>query len=210
MIYNIPSDQPVLVFTSYRTGSTALCNQIANNLNYRNFDETYHPTLFQERRQEFVEYKKHNSDFVWKLMPDQITSDNHSDIIETWQQCYAFKLTRRDNVAQIASWYISHATDKWHQVDDHLLTSDNVWHENTETLAGKTVPVDDTLLDYCIKSILTINQLVDQLPDQSYDQHLIYEDLSLKDSEYVPRSRPENYPEIIKRIHTLVDQYRTQ
>lgn len=206
MIDNVPADKPILVFCSYRTGSTALCNQLANQLDYRNFDEAYHPTLFRKRQTEFLSYKQNSNSYVWKLMPDQITADNHSDIVDTWQKSFVIKLTRRDTVAQIASWYISHLTDNWHQVKNHAAQNQNVWHKNQSDLSELVVPVDGELLNRSISSLLAINNLVDKLPPESYNLHLEYEDISLQHSEYVPRAKPKNYRELTETIHTKVNQ----
>lgn len=191
---NIPEDKPVLIFTSYRTGSTALCDTISTQLNRRNFDEAYHPTLFPERHKDYMEYKKDHSDFVFKIMPDQITEENKQDISEMFERCYKIKLVRHNIIAQIASWYVSMVTDFWHQTEDNKMNVNQV-------------PISEEFMLICCNRILWNNQIVANLPDEGFDIEIVYESFDGGiESKYQPRNRPDNYDEILQLVEkTLLD-----
>lgn len=186
-----------MVYTSYRTGSTALCDNLSTQTGYKNFDEAYHPNQeqkkFRDRYNEFVEYKKHKSTFVWKLMPDQIRTNNKDDIFTTWNRSYRIKLIRNDIIGQIASWYTCALTDFWHQTA-------------SEKMPRHSLRIDPNIMLACCQRILWNNHQLNKLPENKFHQILAYEDLENIDSVYEPRNRPENYDEILECVeHTLID-----
>ena len=191
---DIPDDKPVLIYTSYRTGSTALADSIATQTNRKNFDEAYHPTLFLERHEEYMEYKKTNTDFVLKIMPDQITEANKDDVGAMFAQCYRIRLVRQDIVAQIASWYISEVTDFWHQTEHKQMTVD-------------LVPINEEFMLSCCHRILWNNDQVAGFPAEAFDVNINYENIPGGIySQYQPRNRPNNYEEILQLVEqTLID-----
>ena len=191
---DIPDDKPVLIYTSYRTGSTPLCDTIASQLGRKNFDEAYHHTLFLERHEEYMEYKKTNIDFVFKIMPDQITEDNKEDVGAMFAQCYRIRLVRQDIVSQIASWYISVVTDFWHQTNEKQMTQ-------------STVPINKEYILSCCHRILWNNEQVANFPAEVFDVNINYENIPGGIySTYQPRNRPDNYDEILQLVEqTLID-----
>ena len=191
---DIPDHKPVLIYTSYRTGSTALCDTIASQLNRKNFDEAYHPTLFPERHREYMHYKKTNTDFVLKIMPDQITEANKDDIGTMFEQCYRIRLVRQDIVAQIASWYVSMVTDFWHQTEHKQMAVD-------------TVPINEEFMLSCCHRILWNNDQVASFPAEAFDANITYENIPGGiHSQYRPRNRSNNYEEILQLVEqTLID-----
>jgi len=190
----IPDDKPVLIYTSYRTGSTALCDELATQLGYKNFDEAYHPhERFQDRYREFAGYKQSNTNYILKLMPDQITENNKEDVKAVFDGAYKIRLYRHDFVKQIASWYVSMITDFWHQTADEQMSTD-------------AVRLDKDFMLECCHRILWNNQQIEKMPATSFDADLQFEGMELSNSQYQPRNQPDNYAEVIQLAEaTLLD-----
>ena len=184
----IPDNKPVLIYASYRTGSTALCDELAMLLEYQNFDEAYHPhERFQDRYKDFVEYKEQNTNYILKIMPDQITEDNKQDVKKVFDSAYKIRLYRHDSVKQIASWYVSEITGFWHQTA-------------TKQMPPDAVRLDKDFMLKCCDKILWNNQQIEKMPSILFDADLQFEGLKLSNSLYQPRNRPENYEKVIQLV----------
>jgi len=181
---NVPDNCPVMIFAAYRTGSTALCDVVANNLRYKNFNEGYHGTEFQDLVQEFQEYKKFHNTFVCKIMCDQINDNNKLDVCKTLNESHKIRLLRRNTVYQICSWYISIYTDFCHQ------TAENQFDYTEITL-------DTDLMESCCHRVLWNNHHLENIDDNAFDNNLYYEDLLLDNSKYQCQNKPKNYTDIV-------------
>ena len=191
----IPDDKPVLLYTSYRTGSTALCDELATQLNYKNFDEVWHPEKkFQDRYNQWQQYKQDSGQYVIKLMPDQIREDNKDEVAETFHNCYKIRLVRHDFVKQIASWYLATGTDIWHQTEEQQVPT-------------QKVPLIEEWMHKCCNRILWNNQQLTNMPDNIFDADLQFEGMQLEHTKYQPRNRVENYDDVVQFVETvLVDR----
>ena len=182
---NIPFGKSVVIFASYRTGSTALCDYISKKYKLANFDEVFHNNV-PERTARFLDYK---GNYVIKIMPDQITdkygSFKHSSLLKKIvDDSFLIKLTRTDIIKQIASFYICCATDKWHYKVPEL-TSDykiNIYNH-----------------DYPFDFIISTNRQLENL-GYCYDLSLVYEDLEITNTEYKIYNKPTNYIELLEMI----------
>ena len=61
----------ILVLTNYRTGSTTLCKQLAQQYSYENLDECFHESLVDIHKDVLRSVYSKN-DVVVKLMPNHI------------------------------------------------------------------------------------------------------------------------------------------
>ena len=168
---NIPFGKSVVIFASYRTGSTALCDYISKKYKLANFDEVFHDNV-PERTARFLDYK---GNYVIKIMPNQITDKYSSLLKKIVDDSFLIKLTRTDVIKQIASFYICCETDKWHY------------------------KVLELTSDYPFDFIISINRQLENL-GYCYDLSLAYEDLEITNTEYKIYNKPTNYIELLEMI----------
>lgn len=192
-VLDVPNDCPVMIFAVYRSGSTALCDTIANKLHYKNFHESYHGTEFQNLVKEFQEYKKNHNSFVCKIFADQINNNNKLDICNTLNKSYKIRLLRRNLVHQICSWYISVYTNFFHQ------TAENQFDH-------KEIKLDFEFMESCCHRILWNNCYLQSVDNIAFNSTLYYEDLQLDTSKYQCLNKPDNYRDILNLVkHTLLN-----
>jgi LPS sulfotransferase NodH len=180
MNLNIPFGKSVVIFASYRTGSTALCDFISKKYKLVNFDEVFHD-MVPERTTRFLNYK---GNYVIKIMPDQLTEENNSLLKTIIDNSFIIKLTRADVIKQIASFYICCETRKWHYKVPELTSNYKINVYNN---------------DYPFDYIISNNQ---QLKNLKYhcDLELTYEDLEITNTDYKIYNKPANYVELIEMV----------
>jgi len=182
---NIPLEKSVAVLSSYRTGSTALCDYIASSNGIKNFDEAFHRSI-PDRYNNFLHHYNSGLRYVAKIMPDHVTTKTNNTIASVLNSAYKIRLIRRDVSKQIASFYICHMTQKWHY---HKL------QQQTEY----SIPINETELNNISMYIHDMNQqLLTKWND--VDCTVYYEDLDIIDSRYVLYSKPSNYSELMELI----------
>jgi LPS sulfotransferase NodH len=186
MYFDLPPNKPILVIANYRTGSTALCNLIAKQTGYINLDEHFHPKFNRS-------YKSWRDKLtVIKIQPDHQVPPHHWN--ELLDKSYVIGITRRDIVEQIASFYLCHKTQIWHEkqssdlVDDYLIDIDEYELEDQFRYISDLCDRFQNLTPYCSKLFY-------------------YEDISkyLNDSEFRIKNKPRNYNMLIDNIKELVN-----
>jgi LPS sulfotransferase NodH len=189
IISNIPQNKTILILTSYRTGSTALCDLVAKQNNLINCGELFH---FVEDVDSYTAYQ--NKNIVLKIMPDQIPHDKYwNDLIN---KSYIIGLHRKRIDKQIASFYISHRTKKWH------------FEKKDSLLDNYQVEIDIFDLEDQIRYILKMNDIYDTYFKKFTQAVLSYEELyeNLIETNYQIYSKPNNYIEIVDTINKLIPQ----
>ncbi len=108
----------ILVLTNYRTGSTNFCKYLAEQNNYTNCDELFHPRK-SNREQEHIQFIKDNPRSVVKVMPDQILNAKTPNLLELLVELSEkiYVLVRKDLYNQCKSYYVA-------------LQLENHWHDN--------------------------------------------------------------------------------
>jgi LPS sulfotransferase NodH len=183
----IPSDKTILILTSYRTGSTALCDLVSTQHNLINCGELFH---FVEDPSSYTTFKHKN--IVLKIMPDQIPpGDYWNDLID---KSYVIGLYRNNIAKQIASFYISHRTRKWHFEKKDSLNKDY------------NVEIDLLDLEDQIRYILKMNSIYHSYFKKFIHIELSYETLyeNLAETNYQVNAKPNNYIEIVDTISKLL------
>jgi len=176
---DLPDNKSIIVFSSFRTRSTALCDWIAQEKGLTNFDEAF---VYVERAISFVNFINRSSgNFVAKVMcsPHQYTPDTQQFLKPLLNQCTLIRLHRRNVFAQITSFYIAAVTNQWHFVKKHtyrhpLLAQDCFTGE---------IPIDTAELRNAAISILTTNQRL-QAINTRFDLELVSEDLGVLPSNF--------------------------
>ena len=182
MVIEFPDQyQNIVVLANYRTGSTAFCDIIAKQTGLINLDEIFHPATDAHR---YNQYR--NSRCVVKIMPDHVDHPMAKELLET---ACVIGITRRDIVAQIASFYICHMTQHWHDF-------------KSTTAKNYTVDIDHNELENQIRYIVDMNSKYEILARQHCTSQYYYEDIEdqLLDSKFTVYHKPNNYNEICQTV----------
>jgi len=186
MEIKIPDAKSVIVFASYRTGSTALCDYYANNmLHVTNWDEAFHSAL-DFKTTKFKNCVNDGDGFVVKVMPDQF-ADHQKYITELAEKCWLVKIVRTDIAAQAASMYCCYQTNNWHLEKDMVLES-------------YQIDMDTPSMDGTLKEIKASNDQLNLLPFV-FDQIFDYQDLGHIQSKYKVMQKPTNYNDILQFMY---------
>lgn len=189
-----PDKTPVLVFASYRTGSTALCDNIARQNSLQNFDEALHPMghpFLIARKKRFLDcLNSGDSRFIAKLMPGHITEEYQPLVERLSKNAYLIRITRRSVIDQIASFYIA--------------TTMNIWHQTQRSpKQDYDIPIDKARLQKAKAHIVKTNRDLAAMP-YGYHLDLVYEDLSF-DTQFTVYKKPGNYESLLNEVAALMD-----
>lgn len=97
--------KPLCVYSSPRTGSNALGADLASKYDIRNLGEILNNRC-KIADPEAVELFKRGEPFVWLFKPLQYTEQNRMIVDQYLAQSTIIKLTRKNIVAQIVSFYL--------------------------------------------------------------------------------------------------------
>lgn len=197
---DVPNNRSVVVFSSFRTRSTALCDWIAQQKGLTNFDEAF---INVSRAISFVNFINNNSgNFVIKVMcnTNQYTPEIQRFLQPLLDQCTIIRLRRQDVFAQITSFYIAATTERWHHVKKPMGHHQKFPHEQFI----ESVPVDLVELKKAAVSILTANQRLQNLKAH-VDLELESEDLGVLPSNYQLIPPPANQNQLNTALQTLID-----
>jgi hypothetical protein len=197
---DLPDNKSVIVFSSFRTRSTALCDWIAQQKGLTNFDEAF---INVRRTMSFVNFvSKQSGNFVVKVMcsPQQYTPEIRQFLQPLIDQCTSIRLHRQDVVAQIISFYIASVNDRWHCVKKPM----NTHLPLPEHLLDVETPVDTVELKKAAISILTTNQQLYNVKAQ-IDLELKSEDLGVLPSNYQVMPCLTNLDQLNTALQTLID-----
>jgi hypothetical protein len=197
---DLPDNKSVIVFSSFRTRSTALCDWIAQQKGLTNFDEAF---VNVERAMAFVNYSNRSSGkFVVKVMcsTQQYTPEIRQFLQPLLDQCTLIRLHRQNVFAQITSFYIAAVTNQWHFVKKltgryPLLAQD--------CFAGE-IPIDTAELRNAAIAILATNQRL-QAINGRLDLELVSEDLGVLPSNFQLIPPPANLDQLNTALQTLID-----
>ena len=192
--FTIPHNKPVLIYSSYRSGSTALGDFLSTKLNYKYFGEPYHWNAdVRAKYCDFFDYKNKNTNYIWKLFPDHMPTivKQKEECLHSWSNSYVIKLSRRDRAKQITSWIYSMKTGIWN---------------DTQSVQIPSVSIDDDFIKYCVDKQLLNFDVLDSLPNNAYHVELYYEDILdiLAKSNYKPTGKPKNYDDVLEKVTQLI------
>lgn len=192
MIYNLQDidNRPIVIFTSHRTGSTALCEAISYKLGYKNFDEAFHTVPSTGDLKGITAYSEGiHQNYVFKVMPNQYT--RHSEQIDNIShKCYRIRLQREDVAKQVASLYIARATEQWHQTEDNPASK-------------QPVDINSLMMQKCCVQTLLMNNTLKTM--QNIDLELTTEQLGkIINPTYEVKNKPANHEEIFELARDMI------
>lgn len=172
---------PILLLANYRTGSSALVQIIGEQQNLEVFRE---PHLEEEQLQKLQKkIKAGDTNFIIKFMPDYIEKfQEYKDIYNS--NCYVIKLSRRDKISQVTSYYVASITNRWN-------------NPRREKLYPFTIDIDDMLIDRAIERIFNVDALLD---NSKFSKHIVYEDIDFKNAKMDKLLPPDNYETLYSYI----------
>ena len=180
---------PVVIFTNYRTGSTALGTLLGQQYNVPYFDE---PAQNGDRQYAFLEFIETNDTdkYVIKFMADQIDDlPIYAELLAA--DNFKIRLLRNDVVAQSVSYYIAMSRQAWTQ-------------EVEEIQEAYEVAIDMRAMSWAATAIHQNNtDLIEStLP---FDEDLIYENLDLRENGTLYRTtQPSNLTDIKRAMYELI------
>jgi hypothetical protein len=183
---------PILLLSNYRTGSSALVYSLGQKYNLKVFSE---PHIYPNSLKELNSMLKHgNKNFIIKFMPDYIDKvQEYQDIYNS--NCYKIKLTRKDKVAQVTSYYIAKITKKW-----------NNMYGTAPSITPYFVEINNiNTIDESIEKISNIDILL-ETSNIKFDEHIVYEDADFSNAPIDKLIAPVNYQKIYSYIETRMKQ----
>lgn len=173
------------MLANYRTGSTAFCDIVAKQTGLTNLDEIFHPLTDKHK---YDQYR--NSRCVVKIMPDHADHPAAKELLET---AWVIGITRRDIVAQIASFYICHITQHWHDFKN-------------STTKNYTVEIDRLELEDQVRYIIDQDSKYRALAQQHCVTQYYYEDIEseLGSSKFAVYHKPSNYSDICSAVNDIL------
>lgn len=197
---DLPDNKSIIVFSSFRTRSTALCDWIAQEKGLTNFDEAF---INVERAMSFVNFINRTSGkFVVKVMcsTQQYTPEIRRFLQPLLDQCTLIRLHRRNVFTQITSFYIAAITQQWHFVKKYTYRHPLL---SQDCFTGE-IPIDTAELRNAAISILATNQRLQEI-NTRFDLELVSEDLGVLPSNYQVIPPPTNLDQVNNALQTLID-----
>jgi len=105
----------ILVLSKYRTGSTNLCKQLAEQYSYENLDECFHESI-ADKHNNIVRYISTNPNCVVKVFPYHLKQSSRENLLNELVALSEkiILLIRKDFDQQVKSYYICKQTGNWH------------------------------------------------------------------------------------------------
>lgn len=111
----------ILVISSYRSGSTWFCQQLAESTGYVNFDELFHERLAAEHKHNLRQLISLNNSIV-KIFPFHLRESPINDLLDLLTQLSEkiIILVRKNTYNQCKSFYIAKRFVNWHEKNVNL------------------------------------------------------------------------------------------
>lgn len=197
---DLPDNKSIVVFSSFRTRSTALCDWLAQQKGLTNFDEAF---INVGQAMAFVNFAKRTPNkFIIKIMcnADQYIPEIQHFMKPMLDQCTVIRLRRQDVFAQIKSFYIAATSDHWHFVKQkqglHPFLPEDAFVRN--------IAIDSAQLRNAAISILTANRRLN-IVKVKFDLELVSESLGVLPSNYQLIPPLTNQDQLNTALNTLID-----
>ena len=180
--------KPIVIIASPRTGSTALGYHLGNL--YHGLVYYNEPSVTPDYMKKFLNHTmvEKKNDYILKLLGSAINT-YPSEIIATIfsDQVFRIKMSRRNTIEQIASYYVGYYRQKWEYYTETDLTNTAIKIElNKVRYAMNRIEIEENILSKI-----------------SADVELYYEDFFEFKSPSKKTPVPSNYPLLIDTITQL-------
>lgn len=194
---------PIIIVANYRSGSTAFATGLAKELGIPYHLEPYQPrakptgfglTLMGFKADFFHQIRSGDSQFLLKIMPDQIYPVTPYDTMLRSDTTYKIKLYRENEMDNIVSQYVAMMSGKW-------------WNTKQDINEPYVLDIDPVKIKGAIHTITYNNYLMNTL-NYEYDEIKTYESLKLSDEDFIKTAMPENINEVREEITKVYCDYR--
>lgn len=189
LIQSIPRDKSICVFSTHRTGSTALCRTLAKLTGLSNLNELFHLNCDPQFH---LLYKSEQC--IVKVHSNQIIEPYWSNIKSSF---FVIGLYRRNLVEKIASAYIALQQQRYVSL--------------VENIGEKyTVALDLEQITHVTRHVLELEAAYQLHSAGACQLELAYEDIvdQFVTSDTVPTVQPDNYDEITAAVMQQLEMSR--
>ena len=111
----------ILVISSYRSGSTWFCQQLAKSTGYVNLDEMFHENLAENHKHHLRKLISLNNSIV-KIFPFHLSESPINNLLDLLIQLSEkiIILVRKNTYDQCKSLYIAKSCSNWHEKNINL------------------------------------------------------------------------------------------
>ena len=184
--------RPIVIISGPRTGSTALAYYVANLYPTVPFfnEPNFTPALMDKFIDYSIETKK--NDYILKLLGSALNSYPADTIATIFSnETFKIKISRKNIIEQIASYYIAYYRDMW------IYTKDDGTYQDLATI---DIEFDLLKIRHSIGRVLHDNDILSKI---SADAELYYEDFTDILSPIKKTPLPTNYDSLIDIIKKL-------
>jgi len=175
---------PIIIFSNYRTGSTALGHYLSKKTGLEYVNEPIYRKIDFDA---LMSYRNSgNKNYILNFMADHAEQDNfYKTILE--EDSFKIKLKRQNKIDQISSYYIAAMTNTW-------IT------EKSNIINDYSVQLDKDVLRQSFRRILHNDMLIDSCK-VNFDLSLTYEELGFLEGIHLKLTVP---PKNINAVKNLV------
>jgi LPS sulfotransferase NodH len=181
-------DRNVVILSTPRTGSSALCRRIADDNNLINHKEAFHP----DHDSSAAVWKDLSSGarFICKIFPNHNITEQQLDLL--CEDSLVIFLERENLAEQIASYH-------------SLGTTNKAWYAKDEPSHSYQVSLDSTKISQCIRRMLELRKAAEAYRHRAHIS-LKYEDIvdSIENDHMRRYDRPDNYDQLLGKIQRLL------
>jgi LPS sulfotransferase NodH len=181
-------DRNVIILSTPRTGSTALCRLISDDNNLVYYNEAFHP----DHDSSAAVWKDLSAGikFIYKIFPNHNITEQQLDLL--CENSLVIFLERENLAEQIASYHSLGITNK-------------AWYAKDEPSNSYQVSLDSTKISYSIRQILQLRKDAESYRHRAHIS-LKYEDIvdSIENDHMRRYDRPDNYDQLLGKIQRLL------
>lgn len=187
-------DKNIIILTTPRTGSTALCRKLSDEFDLKYYNEAFHPKY--DSSEEVWNSFHSGVRFICKIFPNHKITEQELDTLT--KNSFVIFLERVNIVEQIASFHLLSQTEK-------------PWYSKEEDRQVYTVDLDTTKVAYSIKQILALRQQAEKYR-QLANIVLKYESIIdfIQNDHIRKYDHPTNYQDLILKIEQLLPIFTSE
>jgi len=178
---------PIAIVGNYRTGSSVLGRTLAQQHSVPWLPEPYHRPHI---RNQLEQCYNTGVPYVTKFIVDQLTgADIYQKVLAS--DCYKIRITRRDLLAQVVSYYIA--------------SQKNTWVQKSKTVPSYNVEINADRMKQLASTIIRNNALLMSL-NVEFDLDVVYEDLDFDEDGSYKTTPPENFDAVVELAQITIEQ----
>lgn len=186
-------DQSVVILTTPRTGSTALCRVLADKCNLVYCNEVFSPITTPARIKSFWDYFNRNINTVSKIFPDHHIRFTEEEFNKIISKSFVIFLERQDIANQVISYHILSRTNK-------------PWYSKGELITEYLV--DESEISVSVSHILKLRKEAEKY-QQIANVSIVYEDIvnDIVNDHIIKYPKPKNYESLKIKVDNVLSNF---